>query len=97
MTRRPEFGYLFALLNSMKKRKVLVILSNRLNRLQPPRYIEVECDEKGTVLKEETLKRPPRVPCYDEVWENDDGKTSFSSCTSFKRKYRHPLEKPRKE
>ncbi|MCX8108422.1 MAG: hypothetical protein N3G20_06425 [Verrucomicrobiae bacterium] len=80
----------------MKKRKVLVILSNRLNRLQPPRYVEVECDEKGTILSEVVLKRPPREPRYDEVWENDDGKTSFSSCTRFKRKYHHPLEKPGK-
>ena len=80
----------------MKRRKVLVILSNRLNRLQPLRYIEVECDEKGNIFEEHVLRHPPRKPCYDEVWENDDGKTSFSSCTRFKRKYRHPLEAPRK-
>jgi hypothetical protein len=77
------------------KRKVLVILSNRLNRLQKPRYIEVDCDEKGSVLKEHRLRSQPRQPRYHEVWENDDGKTDFASCHSFKRKYRHPLEKPK--
>lgn len=77
----------------MKRRKVLVILSNRLNRLQPLRHIEIECDEKGNIFEERALARAPRTACYDEVWENDDGKTSFSSCTRFKRKYRHPLEK----
>ena len=77
------------------KRKVLVILSNRLNRFQEPRYIEVDCDEKGSVLKERRLRRPPRVARYHEVWENDDGKTDFTSCHSFKRKYRHALEKPK--
>ena len=77
------------------KRKVLVILSNRLNRLQKPRYIEVDCDEKGSVLKEHRLRRQPREPRYHEVWENDDGKTDFSSCHRFKRKYGHALEKPK--
>ncbi len=77
------------------KRKVLVILSNRLNRLQKPRFIEVDCDEKGTVLKEHRLRAQPRVARYDEVWENDDGKTDFSSCHSFKRKYGHALQKPK--
>ena len=77
------------------KRKVLVILSNRLNRLQKPRFIEVDSDEKGNVLKERPLRGQPRKPIYHEVWENDDGKTEFSSCHSFKRKYRHSLEKPK--
>ncbi len=79
----------------MKRRKVLVILSNRLNRLQPPRHVEVDCDDKGNIFKERVLRSAPRTAIYDEVWENDDGKTSFSSCTRFKRKYRHRLEKPR--
>lgn len=79
---------------STKKRTVLVILSNRLDRLKKPRYVEVKCDEKGNILKEQTLRSVPREPRFDEVWENDDGKTSLSSCTSFKRKYRHALEKP---
>jgi len=75
------------------KRKVLVILSNRLNRFQMPRFIEVDCDEKGNILKERSLRARPREPRYDEVWENDDGKTEFSSCHSFKRKYGHALQK----
>ena len=78
------------------KRKVLVILSNRLNRLQKPHYIEVDCDEKGNVLKEHRLRRQPREPRYHEVWENDDGKTDFGSCHRFKRKYGHALEKPKR-
>ena len=80
---------------TIMKRKVLVILSNRLNRLQKPRFIEVDTDEKGNVLKERPLRGQPRKPIYHEVWENDDGKTDFSSCHSFKRKYRHALEKPK--
>ena len=77
------------------KRKVLIILSNRLNRLQKPRFIEVDSDEKGNVLKERPLRGQPRKPIYHEVWENDDGKTDFASCHRFKRKYGHPLEKPK--
>ena len=78
------------------KRKVLVILSNRVNRTQKVRYLELDVENDGTILKERPLPRLPRKPAYDEVWENDDGKTSLSSCTSFKRMYRHPLEKPRR-
>ena len=77
------------------KRKVLVILSNRLSRLQKPRFIELDCDEEGNILKERRLRGQPRKPIYHEVWENDDAKTDFSSCHSFKRKYRHALEKPK--
>ena len=77
------------------KRKVLVILSNRLNRLQKARFIELDCDEEGNILKENPLRSQPRKPIYQEVWENDDGKTDFGSCHSFKRKYRHALEKPK--
>lgn len=75
------------------KRKVLVILSNRLNRSQKPRFIELDCDEEGNILKERVLRSQPREPRYAEVWENDDGKTDFTSCHSFKRKYGHPLQK----
>ena len=75
------------------KRKILVILSNRLNRSQKPRYLEVDCDDKGTILKEQPLRRPPKEARYHEVWENDDGKTDFASCHSFKRKYGHALQK----
>jgi hypothetical protein len=77
------------------KRKILVILSNRLNRNQKIRFIEVDCDDKGNILKEHPLRREPQEPKYAEVWENDDGKTSMSSCNRFKRKYRHRLEKPK--
>ena len=77
------------------KRKVLIILSNRLNRSQRVRFIELDCDEEGSILKEHPLRRQPREPRYHEVWENDDGKTDFASCHRFKRKYGHPLEKPK--
>ena len=77
------------------KRKVLVILSNRLNRLQKARFIELDCDEEGNVHKERRLRGQPREPRYAEVWENDDGKTDFASCHRFKRKYGHLLEKPK--
>ena len=77
------------------KRKVLVILSNRLNRLQKARFIELDCDEEGNILKEHPLRSQPRKPVYHEVWENDDDKVDFTSCHSFKRKYRHVLEKPK--
>ena len=77
------------------KRTVLVILSNRLNHFQKPRFIEVRCDEQGNILKQRALRSRPREPRFDEVWENDDGKTDFSSCHSFKRKYGHRLQKPK--
>jgi hypothetical protein len=77
------------------KRKVLIILSNRLNRTQKPQFIELDCDEEGNILKQRPLRTQPREPRFQEVWENDDGKTDFASCHSFKRKYRHPLEKPK--
>jgi hypothetical protein len=78
------------------KRKVLVILSNRLNRSQKTRFFELDCDDKGNILKERTLRTQPREPRFDEVWENDDGKPDMSTCHRFKRKYRHPLEKPKR-
>ena len=76
-----------------KQRKILVILSNRLNRSQKPRFIELDCDDKGNIFKEHALRSQPREPRYAEVWENDDGRLSLSSCYNLKRKYRHPLEK----
>jgi hypothetical protein len=72
-----------------KKRKVLVIMSNRLDRTQKVRYFELECDDEGNILEQKTLPREAR---FAEVWENDDGKTDIDSCRSFKRKYRHRLE-----
>ena len=77
------------------KRKVLVILSNRLNRSQKARFIELDSDEEGYILKERPLRSQPREPRYHEVWENDDGKTDFASCHSLKRKYRHAPLKPK--
>ena len=76
------------------KRKILVILSNRLNLSQRKQFIEVDCDDQGNILKEHLLSRQPRQPAYAEVWENDEGKTEISSCNRFKRRYRHPLQKP---
>ena len=78
------------------KRKILVILSNRVNRSQKPRFVELDCDDKGNILKENSLRFAPRLARYEEVWENDDGKTALSSCYRLKRKYRHPLEKRKK-
>lgn len=75
------------------KRKVLVILSNRLNRLQKPKYMEVDCDEKGNITGEKQLRGVPREAKYDEVWESDEGKTELSSAFRMKRKYGHPLQR----
>ncbi len=77
-----------------KKRKILVILSNRHNPSQKVRFMELDCDDKGNIYKETPLRGQPREARFAEVWENDDGKTSISSCTRFKRRYRHALEKP---
>jgi hypothetical protein len=79
----------------MKKRQILVILSNRLNRSQKPRFFELECDDKGNILSERRLRAEPRTARFDEVWENDEGRTSLGSSYRMKRKYRHRLEKPR--
>ncbi len=75
------------------KRKILVIFSNRLNRSQASWFLELDCDATGKILKERRLRAQPKAPRFAEVWENDEGKTSFSSCHRFKRRYRHPLEK----
>ena len=75
------------------KRKILVILSNRWNKNQKPRFLELDADNKGTILKERPLRSRPRKPAYDEVWENDEGKTNLATCNRIKRKYRHSLEK----
>jgi hypothetical protein len=80
----------------MTKRTILVILSNRWNRNQKPRFLEIDCDEEGTILKERALRAQPREPRFDEVWENDEGRTEFASCHRFKRKYGHKLQKPRR-
>ena len=77
------------------KRKVLIILSNRWNRNQKLKFLELDCDREGTILKERSLRSEPRQPRYDEVWENDEGRTEFASCHKFKRRYGHKLQKPR--
>jgi len=85
-------------MNKTKKkdeiRTILVILSNRFNRLQKAKYLEIKSDAKGNILEQKPLRGQPRRPVYDEVWENDEAKTSLDSCTRMKRKYGHPLQKP---
>jgi hypothetical protein len=76
-------------------RKILVILSNRVDRNGKKRFLELDADEKGNILKEKPLRSEPRKPLFDEVWENDEGKTDMASCNRFSRKYRHWLEKPK--
>jgi hypothetical protein len=77
----------------MKKRKILVIMSNRWERLKKPHFLEVLCDEKGTVLKEKRLRAQPKAAAFDEVWENDEGKKDFAACHRFARKYGHKLQR----
>ena len=36
----------------------------------------VDCDDKGNILKEKSLPRLPRGARFDEVWENDEGRTA---------------------
>ncbi len=78
-----------------KKRKVLVIMSNRWNRSQKPKLLELNCDPEGNILKQRGLRAMPTRPTYDEVWENDEGKNEFAACHKFSRKYGHKLQKPR--
>ena len=75
------------------KRKILVILSNRLSPMQRPRWLELDSDEKGNIHKQRPLRARPREARYDEVWENDEGRTEFESCFRFKRRYGHKLQK----
>jgi hypothetical protein len=77
------------------KRNILVILSNRLNRLQKPRFFALEADDKGNILHQRPLRAQPKEARFDEVWENEEGRTDIASTHRFKRKYRHPLEKPK--
>jgi hypothetical protein len=79
------------ILRMSMKNRVLVILSNRLDRTWKRRHFDLVSKPDGTVLKEVLLKRPPKSRVYDEVWENDDGKTDIDSCTRMKRHYKHPL------
>jgi len=75
------------------KRKILLVLTNRWNRTEKPRFVELDADDKGTVLGERPLRAQPREPLYDEVWENDEGKGAWVACNRFRRRYPHPLEK----
>ena len=75
------------------KRKVLIILSNRLAPLEPARHFEIVCDDDGNVLSQRKLRSAPSKPIYDEVWQNDEGRTSFDSTFNFKRRYGHRLQK----
>ena len=79
---------------NLMKRKILVILSNRVSPLQKPRWVELDSDEKGNIYKQRRLRSQPRQARYDEVWENDEGRSEFASCFRFKRRYRHKLQKP---
>ena len=76
------------------KRKILIILSNRYNRTQKPRFLELDCDTEGNILKQRPLRGQPRQALYHEVWENDEGRTDFDSCYNFRRNYTHKLQKP---
>ena len=75
------------------KRKILVIFSNRWNRNQKLKYLELDCDAEGNIFKERTLRAAPRQARYDEVWENDEGRTDFAACHRFKRRYGHKLQR----
>jgi hypothetical protein len=75
------------------RRTVLIILSNRWNRNQKPRFLELDCDAQGNIHQQRPLRSQPREPRYDEVWENDEGKTEFASCHRFQRQYSHKLQK----
>ena len=78
------------------KRKILIILSNRVNRLQKPNFLEVDCDDQGSILKQRRLRAEPKKAVYDEVWENDEGRRDMETCHRFQKKYVHKLIKPKK-
>ncbi len=81
------------MLHSDMKRKILIILKNRWNRSQTPRFIELDCDAEGNIHKELPLRSEPHEPRYDEVWENDEGRREFAACHRFQRIYTHKLQK----
>ncbi len=83
------------MLSLAMKRKILIILKNRWNRSQTPRHIELDCDAEGNIFKEHPLRSEPSEARYDEVWENDEGRTEFASCHRFQRLYTHKLQKPK--
>ena len=76
-----------------KPRCVLAILTNRFLPGSRPRYFELVCESDGRILRERRLEKAPVKPVYDEVWENDEGRTDLDSCHRIKRQYRHRLLK----
>ena len=76
-----------------EKRTVLAVLTNRFNRNQKPRFVELNCKSDGSILKERVLSREPTKAIYDEVWSNDEGKKSLDTCARMSRLYGHPLQK----
>jgi hypothetical protein len=80
-------------MSKVSKRKILIILSNRLAPLQKKKWLELESDETGAIHKQKPLRAEPKEARFDEVWENEEGKTDFSACFKFKRKYGHKLQK----
>lgn len=74
-------------------RRVLAILSNRFLPGSQPRYFEMLCESDGSILEERQLDAEPEEAIYDEVWENDEGRTDLDSCHRIKRQYRHRLLK----
>jgi len=77
------------------KRKVLIILSNRLNRNQKARFIELDCDEEGNILKSTRCAASHVSRATTKSGRTTTAKTDFASCHSFKRKYGHALESPK--
>ncbi len=77
------------------RRNILVILTNRWNPRQKPKFIELSADDQGNIHDERPLRARPRQPVYDEVWENDEGRADWDSCHRFSRDYKHPLQKRR--
>jgi len=86
---------LFHICSALKqnKRKILVILSNRWNRNQKPRFLELDCDAEGNIHKQRRLAAQPKEPRFHEVWENDEGRSELDACFRFKRRYGHKLQK----
>ncbi len=74
-----------------KKRLVLIILSNRLHFHAKKHFIELTCNREGDIASQRRLPRAPTKARFDEVWENDEGRSDFDSCHSFKKKYTHKL------
>jgi hypothetical protein len=75
-------------------RTVLVMLKNRFTPLEAPRFVEIVCQQDGTILQEKVLRSEPKEARFAEVWFNDEVKKSIADCTRFKRIYRHKLEAP---